>query len=73
MEAGCRDLIKRLLAGKPVTRLGSGRRAHKEYEEHLWFAGAVDWSLLARRQLQPPWYPPLKSATDQACFKKENR
>jgi len=71
MEAGCRDLVKRLLAGKPVTRLGSGRRAHKEYEEHLWFAGAVDWGLLARRQLQPPWYPPLKNTTDQACFKKD--
>jgi len=71
MEPGCQDLVRRLLCGKPVIRMGSGRRAHKDFEDHHWFSGVVDWQLLARRQLQPPWYPPLQSPTDQVCFKRD--
>ena len=71
MEPECKDLTKRLLCGKPAIRMGSGRRQHKEFEEHQWFKGVVDWGLLAKRQLQPPWYPPIQGATDQACFKKD--
>ena len=37
MEPGCQDLVRRLLCGKPVIRMGSGRRAHKDFEDHHWF------------------------------------
>jgi hypothetical protein len=70
MESGCKDLVKRLLNGKPAIRMGSGRRAHKEFEEHLWFSGVVDWNLLNLRQITPPWFPPIQDATDQVCFGK---
>jgi hypothetical protein len=56
---------------KPAIRMSSGRHGHKEFEEHAWFKGEVDWELLGKRQLQPPWYPPIASPTDQVCFKKE--
>jgi len=72
MEPECKDLVKRLLTSKPAIRMGSGRRAHKEFEEHKWFQGVVDWVQLSRKQLQPPWYPPIEDATDKACFQKEH-
>ncbi len=72
MEPGCKDLIKRLLHRKPVVRMGSGRRSHKEFEEHYWFNGSVDWFMLSRRELQPPWYPPITSSTDLVCFNEDN-
>lgn len=70
MESGCKDLVKRLLNGKPAIRMGNGRKAHKEFEDHLWFAGVVDWNLLNLRQITPPWYPPIESSIDQVCFGK---
>jgi len=70
MESGCKDLVRRLLTGKPAIRMASGRRANKEFEEHLWFAGVVDWHLLNIRQIRPPWFPPIQNPTDQVCFGK---
>jgi serine/threonine protein kinase/CRP-like cAMP-binding protein len=68
MESGCKDLVRRLLTGKPAIRMGSGRRANKEFEEHPWFLGVVDWHLLNIRQIRPPWFPPIQNPTDQICF-----
>lgn len=71
LEPGCKDLLKRLMTHKPAIRMSSGRRGHKEFEAHAWFQSEVDWALLEKCQLQPPWYPPIANATDQVCFKKE--
>jgi hypothetical protein len=70
MEEGCIDLVQRLLTKKPAMRLGGGRKRHKEFEEHGWFEGAVDWHAMNLRKVKAPWIPPLKDQTDTSCFDK---
>jgi len=58
METNCRTLIQRLLHQKAVFRMGCGRRGNKEFEEHKWFRGEMDWVAMNLRQMRPPWTPP---------------
>lgn len=73
MEPGCIDLIQRLLTKKAAMRLGGGRKRHKEFEEHGWFEGCVDWHAMNLKQVSPPWVPTLKDQMDTSYFYKVSR
>jgi len=61
MELSCRSLIHSLLQPKAVFRMGCGRRGNKEFEEHKWFRGEMDWVAMNLRQMRAPWVPPTET------------
>lgn len=62
-----RDLITRLLVKDVTKRLGCMRGAAADVKAHRFFRG-LDWDALARKEVQPPWVPSLRSAVDTSCF-----
>jgi serine/threonine protein kinase len=62
-SASSQDVISKLLAKEPTERLGmlAGRAA--DIQGHPWFAD-LDWDLLSKRELPPPWTPDVKDAMD---------
>ncbi|CAM9585230.1 unnamed protein product, partial [Heterosigma akashiwo] len=50
---GARSVLRRLLEKDPDQRGG-----WDDIQGHKWF-GDVDWDLLAKRRLRPPWVPQL--------------
>jgi len=68
------DNAKAVLKGfmtKPVAkRLGCGPAGPAEIQGHPFFQG-LDWQLLERRKLAPPFKPRLKSAVDTDNFDKD--
>jgi hypothetical protein len=67
LSPAAKDIIRRLLATAPASRLGSGRGGAADVQAHPWFEG-VDWGGLAARSVRAPWVPPLTSATDASRF-----
>ena len=70
MERGCKNLIRRLLESKPIMRIGCGKGdlGTKQFEDHEWFRGNVNFKDLSQRRLQPPWKPQLSSSVDRTWF-----
>lgn len=56
------SLLRGLMTKDPSRRLGCGRRGILEVMEHPFFK-AVEWGLLAQKQVTPPWKPPHDSVT----------
>jgi serine/threonine protein kinase SCH9 len=61
-----KSLIKGLLARNPSARLGS-RNDAEEIKSHPFFAN-VDWDILYRKQVSPPFKPNVTSEDDVSCF-----
>ena len=64
-----RSLVKGLLNRNPKHRLGAVKDA-EELKAHVFFAD-IDWDLLAKRRITPPFKPKLKSDTDVSYFDPE--
>ncbi|CCI46000.1 unnamed protein product [Albugo candida] len=56
LSDNARNLIQRLLHRDPNKRLGSGPSGDQEIFNHPFFDG-LDWKLLRKRKLQPPFRP----------------
>lgn len=63
-----KDIIRKLLNPDYTKRLGV-RECGEDIKRHKWFRG-VDWNSLLRREISPPWVPPLKSEDDSTFFDK---
>jgi serine/threonine protein kinase len=61
------DLIKRLLAWDPLTRLGCLTDGAEDVKGHAFFE-EVDWQQLLQMEIPPPHVPELSSATDMSNF-----
>lgn len=57
--AEARDLLEKLLTRDPEQRLSEPAMIKK----HPWFA-PIDWSKLSRKEVTPPFIPPVKSLDD---------
>lgn len=57
------SLIHSLLCKDPAMRLGGSSRDAEEVKEHPFFQG-LDWTLMLRRQVAPPFVPALDSEFD---------
>ncbi|XP_047132858.1 ribosomal protein S6 kinase alpha-5 isoform X1 [Hydra vulgaris] len=64
------DFIWRLLQKNPAKRLGNGPNNVTEIKRHPLFFG-IDWDLLSRKELAPPFKPIVKDDTDTSNFSEE--
>ncbi|KAI1339117.1 kinase-like domain-containing protein [Xylariaceae sp. FL0016] len=64
-----RNFVKGLLNRNPKHRLGAVDDAH-ELKRHPFFAD-VDWDVLSKKLITPPFKPKLKSETDVSYFDPE--
>ncbi|KAG5931915.1 hypothetical protein E4U59_007823 [Claviceps monticola] len=64
-----RNFVKGLLNRNPKHRLGATDDA-EELKQHLFFAD-IDWNLLTKKLITPPFKPNLKSETDVSYFDPE--
>merc|ERR1712000_308789 len=64
-----RSFVKGLLNRNPRHRLGATNDA-QELKEHPFFAD-IDWTLLTKKLISPPFKPKLKSETDVSYFDPE--
>ncbi|QUC17709.1 uncharacterized protein UV8b_01950 [Ustilaginoidea virens] len=64
-----RNFVKGLLNRNPKHRLGATDDA-EELMKHAFF-GDIDWDLLAKKLITPPFKPKLKSETDVSYFDPE--
>ncbi|PHH60092.1 hypothetical protein CDD81_2136 [Ophiocordyceps australis] len=64
-----RNFVKGLLNRNPKHRLGATDDA-EELKRHPFF-GDIDWDLLAKKLITPPFKPKLKSETDVSYFDPE--
>eukprot|EP01080_Neovahlkampfia_damariscottae_P004912 gene4912-8501_t len=66
-----RDLISKLLNTKKTLRLGNSEKGIKEIKEHPFFEG-IDWSLVARRELNSPITVELDDPSSSKYFIPSN-
>lgn len=64
------SLLQRLLTRDPTRRLGAGEADAEEIKRHLFFKD-VDWDLVYKRQIPPPYFPAIANATDTSNFDQE--
>ncbi|KAI5466139.1 kinase-like domain-containing protein [Mariannaea sp. PMI_226] len=64
-----RNFVKGLLNRNPKHRLGATDDA-EELKRHAFF-GDIDWTLLSKKLITPPFKPKLKSETDVSYFDPE--
>lgn len=64
-----RNFVKGLLNRNPKHRLGATDDA-EELKRHVFFAD-IDWEILAKKLITPPFKPKLKSETDVSYFDPE--
>lgn len=57
------DLLSKLLEVNPALRLGSGDDDIKRIKEHEFFSD-IDWKLLLKKKLDPPFVPELANDHD---------
>ena len=65
-----KDLLRRLLVRDPKQRLGSGESDAGEIKSHVFFQG-LDWDLLYRGDIPPPWTPKFAGSLDTSQFDQE--
>mmetsp|Transcript_15409 Transcript_15409/g.22369 ORF Transcript_15409/g.22369 Transcript_15409/m.22369 type:complete len:344 (+) Transcript_15409:37-1068(+) len=51
-----KDLLSKLFAKDPASRLGSGPTDAQEIKQHPWFAD-IDWDRMLRKEVPPPFIP----------------
>jgi serine/threonine protein kinase len=62
-----KSLIRALLQKQPAVRLGVTKGGVALIKKHEFFA-EIDWSVAARRELEPPWMPRCTSSEDARHF-----
>lgn len=67
IEAKVRDLIRSFLCADQSLRMGCSPAGAEEIKNHKWFRG-VDWQMVLKRQVPPPWIPKIKDQSDTQYF-----
>uniref|UniRef100_A0A1I7ZLM2 non-specific serine/threonine protein kinase n=1 Tax=Steinernema glaseri TaxID=37863 RepID=A0A1I7ZLM2_9BILA len=67
LGSDARDLIKRLLKRHVESRLGAGPLDADEIKDHGFFR-SLDWDVVFRRQMEPPFKPSLVNDEDVSLF-----
>jgi serine/threonine protein kinase len=62
-----KSLLRQLLVRNPKERLGTGERDAAALKAHPFFA-TIDWDVIMRKEIDPPFKPEIKSATDVSNF-----
>jgi serine/threonine protein kinase len=62
-----KNLLQGLLNRDPTKRLGSGHRNAQEIQFH-WFFCDIDWEMLKRGDISPPWVPDIDNRNDTRQF-----
>jgi protein kinase A/protein kinase X len=62
-----KDIIKKFLQENPNKRYGCGVKGIDAVKRHKWFRG-VDWTVVLRREIPPPWVPEVRSMDDTHFF-----
>lgn len=62
-----KDLVKKLLQANPSKRYGCGEKGVDSLKKHKWFRG-VDWGMILRKEIPPPWTPEISSHDDTHFF-----
>lgn len=65
------DLVKKLLNPKPTKRLGNLKAGAEDIKNHPWF-GSIDFAMLMRGELEPPFRPALNDESDTSYFPEFN-
>ncbi|KAF1641723.1 UNVERIFIED_CONTAM: Serine/threonine-protein kinase akt-1, partial [Eudyptes robustus] len=65
-----RHLLSNLLVKTPGQRLGGGPNDARDIQAHPFFRN-VDWEMLYRKEITPPFIPQLSSDTDTSYFDAE--
>jgi protein kinase X len=63
IEPKVRDLIRSFLCADKSLRMGCSPAGPEEIKNHKWFRG-VDWQMVLKRQVPPPWTPKIKNQSD---------
>eukprot|EP01102_Stenamoeba_stenopodia_P013350 TRINITY_DN431_c0_g1_i3.p1 TRINITY_DN431_c0_g1~~TRINITY_DN431_c0_g1_i3.p1 ORF type:complete len:357 (+),score=50.17 TRINITY_DN431_c0_g1_i3:182-1252(+) len=69
LTPAARDLIRKLLTADRTRRLGNLRGGAADVKGHPWFAG-IDWDKLYRKEITPPFIPPVCGPADTSNFEK---
>jgi hypothetical protein len=67
IEPKVRDLIRSFLCADKSLRMGCSSAGPDEIKNHKWFRG-VDWQMVLKRQVPPPWVPKIKNQSDTQYF-----
>jgi protein kinase A len=59
IDATSADLIRKLLVRNPSKRLGNLSNGSRDLRDHPMFE-SIDWNLLAKKRLEPPWIPEIR-------------
>ncbi|CAM9429824.1 unnamed protein product [Scytosiphon promiscuus] len=70
LSANAQDILHGLLTRDPSRRLGSSLDDAQEVQRHPFFA-PLDWDLVMRREVAPPWEPTLVGSLDSSQFDRE--
>ena len=62
-----KDLVKKFLQADIQKRYGIGGKGIESVKKHRWFRG-VDWTLVLRKGIPPPWVPEIRSQDDTHFF-----
>lgn len=63
ISSGARSLISKLLNRDPARRLGGGPNGGRDIMAHPFFE-TIDWDLLLRKEIAPPFVPDVSSVDD---------
>lgn len=63
----CVSVCKALLMKAPNARLGAGPHAHTDIHNHAFFRN-IDWKLLEKKKINPPFRPNINDAHDTSNF-----
>ena len=58
-----RNLLKNLLVKDPARRIGCRKGGVEELKQHSWF-GNIEWDMLYRKEIDPPFVPSTLKASD---------
>lgn len=67
IDADARDLIERILVGKPSLRLGCLAGGVMDIKNHQWMQ-EIDFEKLVDKKINAPWVPEQKDALDSSEF-----
>lgn len=69
LSDSAKDLLTKLLCKDPDKRLGGDTNDALEVKEHPWFDN-VNWELISKKRIKPPYVPVLKDEADVKHFDK---
>lgn len=64
------SLLRALFKRNPTNRLGFPPEDVKQIKDHSFFT-SIDWEMLYRREIQPPFRPPCTPTDETHCFDSE--